>query len=182
GVPSHQLLALIRPELRQELRSALFQATHTQKSVESRRVQFERDARFYYLNMIVRPFTDPGSGLAHALVLFEEVEDTMSAGDGDSAGGPETDSIALQPEPELQQTRERLQTTVELAETSSQDLKASNEELQAINEELRSASEELETSTEELQSVNEELITVNAELKSKVEETERANDDLKNFM
>ena len=182
GVPSHQLLALIRPELRQELRSALFQATHTQKSVESRRVQFERDARFYYLNMIVRPFTDPGSGLAHALVLFEEVEDTMSAGDGDSAGVPEKHSIALQLEHELQQTRERLQTTVELAETSSQDLKASNEELQAINEELRSASEELETSTEELQSVNEELITVNAELKSKVEETERANDDLKNFM
>ena len=74
--------------------------------------------------------------------------------------------------------RSSCSTTVEQSNVSNEELKASNEELQAINEELRSATEELETSKEELQSVNEELITVNSELQDKVEETDKANDDL----
>lgn len=181
GVPSHNLLALIRPEMRQELRSALFEATHARKSVEARRVRVDRDGQFYYVNMIVRPFTDGNSEHSYLLVLFEEVQATMSPNEVPEIGSERHD-VMLQLEAELQRVKEQLQTTIELSDTSTEELKASNEELQAINEELRSTTEELETSSEELQSVNEELITVNAELKSKVDETERANDDLKNFI
>jgi two-component system, chemotaxis family, CheB/CheR fusion protein len=181
GEPSHNLLSVVHPELRLELRTALFQAIHTNKSVEARRVRLDRNGRAFFVNMVVRPFRDPDAGSDFVLVLFDEVEDTLSADTGEAAGG-ERDSVILHLEEELRRTKERLQTTIEQSETSNEELKASNEELQAINEELRSATEELETSKEELQSVNEELTTVNYELKQKVEETAKANDDLRNFI
>ncbi|XXF09918.1 PAS domain-containing protein [Pseudomonas sp. D1-3] len=179
GEPSHNLLSLIHPSLRLELRTALFQAFHTGKSVEARRVRHSRDERSYYINMIARPFRDMDADFA--LVLFDEVEETMS-NDGIPTQKEAKDSVLSQLESELQSTKEQLQATIEQAETSTEELKASNEELQAINEELRSTTEELETSKEELQSINEELITVNQELKSKVEETGKINDDLQNFI
>ncbi len=181
GEPSHNLLNLIKPELRLELRSALFQAGETGKSVEARRVRMERDSRTFYVNMIARPFKEQVSGNDYILVLFDEVEDTMS----EEARGPDDtgkDAVLTQLEEELKRTKQQLQNTLEHSGVSHEELKASNEELQAINEELRSATEELETSKEELQSINEELITVNHELKIKVEETSQINDDLQNLI
>jgi two-component system CheB/CheR fusion protein len=180
GEPSHNLLTVVHPELRLELRTALFQAVHTGKSVEARRVKIDRGGKPFFVNMVARPFRDPEAGAEFVLVLFDEVEDTMSADAGVASG--ERDAVMLHLEEELHRTKERLQATIEQSETSNEELKASNEELQAINEELRSATEELETSKEELQSVNEELITVNYELKTKVEETAKVNDDLRNFI
>ncbi|MGY3266373.1 CheR family methyltransferase [Lysobacter sp. HA35] len=180
GEPSHNLLKVVHPELRLELRTALFQAVHTGKSVEARRVKIDRGGKPFFVNMVARPFRDPDAGGEFVLVLFDEVEDTMSA--DPSITGSERDAVMLHLEEELHRTKERMQATIEQSETSSEELKASNEELQAINEELRSATEELETSKEELQSVNEELITVNYELKTKVEETAKVNDDLRNFI
>ncbi|MFL6587485.1 MAG: CheR family methyltransferase [Luteimonas sp.] len=181
GIPSHNLLTLIEPELRLELRGALFQATHSGQSVEARRVRLSREGRYVYVNMIVRPFSDPDAGLDFALVQFEEVDVAMGSEETTLDATGKSD-ILLQMEQELQRMREQLHTTVEFSDASTDELKASNEELQAINEELRSTTEELETSTEELHSVNEELLTVNGELKSKVDEAERANDDLLNFI
>ncbi|MBA1259224.1 CheR family methyltransferase [Pseudomonas oryzihabitans] len=181
GEPSYSLPALVLEELRLELRTALFQALQSNKSVEARRVHIQRDDRSYYINMVVRPFRDSDTSTDYMLVLFDEVEDVMST----DAGGGHTeakDSVLTQLEAELQRTKEQLQLTIEQSETSTEELKASNEELQAINEELRSATEELETSKEELQSINEELITVNYELKSKIEETGKINDDLQNLI
>ncbi|MBY4946600.1 PAS domain S-box protein [Cupriavidus respiraculi] len=179
GEPSHNLVALVYPELRLELRTALYQAMQTSKSVEARRTRIEREGRTFYVNMTARPFRDPDGGAEFVLVLFDEVEDTLSHESKTVAG---EDSMLAQLESELQRTKDQLQTTIEHAETSTEELKASNEELQAINEELRSATEELETSKEELQSINEELITVNHELKMKVEETGKINDDLQNLI
>ncbi|MGN6704198.1 MAG: CheR family methyltransferase, partial [Burkholderiaceae bacterium] len=179
GEPSHNLVALVHPELRLELRTALFQAAQSGKSVEARRVFLKRDERGYYVNMLVRPFHDDEAGIDLLLVLFDEVEAVL-----DSAPPAEGQDSAMlsQLESELQRTKEQLQETIEHSETSTEELRASNEELQAINEELRSATEELETSKEELQSVNEELVTVNYELKMKVEETGQINDDLNNLI
>ena len=84
-------------------------------------------------------------------------------------------------EEELRHTGEELQGTIEDLEAANEELKASNEELMSMNEELQSSNEELETSREELQALNEELITVNAELGSKVEELQRAYDDIDNL-
>ncbi|MFK4132937.1 CheR family methyltransferase [Pseudomonas luteola] len=181
GEPSHNLPTLVLPELRVELRTALFQAIQSNKSVEARRVRITRDDRTYYINMVVRPFRDDEANSDFMLVIFDEVEDVMSM----ESSTPHTeakDSVLTQLEAELHRTKEQLQLTIEHSETSTEELKASNEELQAINEELRSATEELETSKEELQSINEELITVNAELKSKIEETGKINDDLQNLI
>lgn len=180
GEPSLNLTTLVHPQLRLELRTALYQATHTGKSVEARRVRLEREGRSYWVNMVVRPFRDSEAGSEYMLVLFDEVEACM---DSNTLDDPETkDSVLTQLEAELQQTKERLQMTMEHSEASTEELRASNEELQAINEELRSATEELETSKEELQSINEELSTVNFELKTKVDETSKINDDLQNLI
>ncbi|QNH21549.1 Protein-glutamate methylesterase/protein-glutamine glutaminase [Xanthomonas sp. GW] len=181
GEPSYNLLAVVDPALRLELRSALFQAVHTKRSVEARQVRLERNGVRSYLNMVVRPFRDPDADANFMLVFFDEVDDTLSPKQGNDAP-PAKDAVLLRLEEELQATRDRLQTTIEQSETSTEELKASNEELQAINEELRSATEELETSKEELQSLNEELTTVNYELKSKVDEAAEINDDLRNFI
>lgn len=181
GEPSHNLLKVVHPQLRLDLRTALFQAIQTEKSVEARRVQLNRSGRTYYVNMIARPIREPETENSFVLVLFDEVEDTMST-EAKTKREAESDLVASQLEDELQQTKEQLQSTIEQYETSTEELKASNEELQAINEELRSTTEELETSKEELQSMNEELSTVNQELKNKVEETGNINDDLQNLI
>ncbi|WP_414708295.1 chemotaxis protein CheB [Pseudomonas sp. UBA6310] len=181
GEPSHNLLTLVHPELRLELRTALFQAIQSRMSVEARRVRLARDGRTFYVNMVARPFTDGEAGSELVLVLFDEVEETMS-NEAKSPRDDGKDSVLSHLEEELQRTKQQLQATIEQSETSTEELKASNEELQAINEELRSTTEELETSKEDLQSINEELITVNHELKSKVEETGKINDDLQNLI
>ncbi|MBN6152244.1 PAS domain-containing protein [Xanthomonas sp. AmX2] len=182
GEPSYNLLSVVDPALRLELRSALFQAVHTKRSVEARQVRLERNGMRSYLNMVVRPFRDPDADADFMLVFFDEVDDTLSPKQATQDASPAKDAVLLRLEEELQATRDRLQTTIEQSETSTEELKASNEELQAINEELRSATEELETSKEELQSLNEELTTVNYELKTKVDEAAEVNDDLRNFI
>ena len=181
GEPSRNALNLILPELRLELRTAVFQSMQTHKSVEARQVKIYRDNKSYFVNMTVRPFNDEAAGGDFLLVLFDEVEQTMSEPHEHTADDA-SNKVLAQLEEELQRTKQQLQDTIEHSEVSNEDLRASNEELQAINEELRSATEELETSKEELQSLNEELVTVNYELKNKIDETSKANDDLNNLI
>ncbi|TCK32786.1 two-component system CheB/CheR fusion protein [Paraburkholderia sp. BL8N3] len=180
GEPSHNLLTLINPDLRLELRTAFFQALRHGKSVDAERVRFARGTASSYVNMTVRPFHDAAGGDVLA-VFFDEAEETTLPEAPEVASTDESPIVAHL-EAELRRTKELLQSTVEHSNVSSEELKASNEELQAINEEMRSASEELETSKEELQSVNEELLTVNGALQAKVEETAKANDDLQNLI
>ncbi|MFP5393663.1 MAG: PAS domain-containing protein, partial [Gammaproteobacteria bacterium] len=181
GEPSRNLVNLVEPELRLELRTALLHAMQTGNSVETRRVRVEQNGRPCFVNMTARPFFDVNTSTDFVLVMFQKVEQIT---DGQAAGAENMhqDAVLSGLEQELDRARTQLQEIIEHSETSNEELKASNEELQAINEELRSATEELETSKEELQSVNEELITVNYELKSKVEETSKVNDDLHNLI
>jgi two-component system, chemotaxis family, CheB/CheR fusion protein len=180
GEPSRDVLALILPELRIDLRSALYQVQNSGVSVEGRQVSIVRDGKPAMVGITVRPFHDDEASQDFLLVMFSEVE--RSALPAPAEGRGDDDIVLSQLEAELQRKKQQLQETIEHAEVSNEELRAANEELQAINEELRSATEELETSKEELQSVNEELITVNYELKLKVEETGKANDDLNNLI
>jgi two-component system, chemotaxis family, CheB/CheR fusion protein len=182
GEPSHNLLKVIHPELRLDLRTALFQAIQTKKSVEARRVRLKREGRTYYVNMIARPVKSDDAQQSFILVIFDEVEEILGDEGRDSDSDRQPEPLVAQLENELQRTKEQLQATIEQYETTSEEMKASNEELQAVNEELRSTAEELETSKEELQSINEELMTVNFELKGKVDEVSQVNDDLKNLI
>src|SRR6185369_6180713 len=92
GEPSHSLLKVVRPELRIELRTALFQAAKTRKSFETRRVKIARDDRDSYVNMIVRPVHDKTNGVErdYFLIFFAEVEGLTlaeSSGPGNSEAG-----------------------------------------------------------------------------------------------
>jgi two-component system CheB/CheR fusion protein len=181
GEPSRNLLALVLPELRLELRSAIYQAAQGEASVDCRPVELPGKPELGPVAMTVRRFRDDEAEADFFLVLFDRYEQAPDHAVVMRLGGSH-DVVLEQLEAELQRKREQLQETIENSEISTEELRASNEELQAINEELRSATEELETSKEELQSVNEELITVNYELKVKVEETGKANDDLNNLI
>jgi two-component system CheB/CheR fusion protein len=179
GEPSHDLVALIIPELRLELRTALFQVQQSGSDAETRPVSVERDGERSNIALTMRVIANESLQNQFILILFNESATNIQI---DHQGESGTSFIAKQLENELFVTKGQLQTTIEQYETSAEELKASNEELQAINEELRSTTEELETSKEELQSINEELITVNHELKIKVDETGKSNDDLQNFI
>ena len=185
GEPSNNLLNNVRPDLRLELRTALFKAAQTNRSVETRLVQKRDDGRQMFLNITVRPLQqkedEKGGAAQLTLVVFDEIEESMQPEGGEPADAAREQLIGKM-EDEIRQLKLHLQDTIESSETATEELKASNEELQAINEELRSATEELETSKEELQSMNEELVTVNFELKMKVEERGHINDDLQNLI
>ncbi|RLM51912.1 PAS domain-containing protein, partial [Halobellus sp. Atlit-31R] len=166
GEPSRSLLGLVLPELRLELRSAMYQAVQQETVAECRPIELVTTTERHMVAMTVRPFRDEESETDYLLVLFNRFDpapDKIPAARLDGSH----DVVLNQLEAELQCKREQLQETIENSEISTEELRASNEELQAINEELRSATEELETSKEELQSVNEELVTVYYELKVK---------------
>ncbi|MEY4640118.1 MAG: hypothetical protein RLZZ227_112 [Pseudomonadota bacterium] len=178
GEPSRNLLSLVVPELRLELRTALYQAQQTDR-LEPRHVTLSRAGEVYDVTIAIYRANEDGGDSDLLLVLLDE-ELKLAA---EPPVSTHSDDVVLQQlEMELQRNKDQLQQTVEQAQVSTEELRATNEELQAINEELRSATEELETSKEELQSVNEELVTVNYELKVKVEETSKANDDLNNLI
>jgi two-component system CheB/CheR fusion protein len=181
GEMTRNLLTLVLPELRLELRTTLFQVHQNGIAVRARHVNLKRDDRYYQIDITAQPYLDQESESECVLVVFEEQE--VDAQDLILSSAILSENQVLSNlERELQRTKLQLQDTIEQSEVSSEELKASNEEMQAINEELRSATEELETSKEELQSINEELLTVNYELKTKVEETDKINDYLTNLI
>jgi two-component system CheB/CheR fusion protein len=183
GEPSRNLLKLVHPQLRLDLRAALLESKSRPESdsAQARNIKLSLDGQTRWVSLSVRPVRQaPEQARGCFLVIFE---DSGAAPKEAERSAREADvEVVQQLERELQHTKDQLRITVEQYETSTEELRASNEELQAINEELRSATEELETSKEELQSVNEELTTVNQEYREKIEEVGRANSDLQNLM
>jgi len=182
GEPSQNLLRLIRPELRLEVRTALYQAVQRQVAVEARGLKVRIEDRTETVNVLIRPVMETGEATkGFILLLFEPA--IVEAGDGAQAIVEAADTgMAQHLEDELIRVKSQLRSSVEQFELQNEELKASNEELQAMNEEMRSAAEELETSKEELQSINEELTTVNQELKVKVEELSMSSSNLQNLI
>lgn len=180
GEPTKNLLKLIKPELRLELRSALYQAVQRLIPIEARNIPFGKNGERQSVNIQVRPVTkadDTAKGFI--LVIFEQ---NQKKPDAETVVISSDEPVARQLEEELMQVKAQLKRSVEQHEYQAEELKASNEELQAMNEELRSAAEELETSKEELQSMNEELRTVNQELKVKIEEISVTSNNLQNLI
>lgn len=180
GEPSQNLLKLIRPELRLDLRSVLYQAAQRQAAVEAKGLKVTVGDHTETVNIHVRPvFREGDIAKGFSLVLFERTSDESTKNEVVLTAD---EPVARQLEEELMRVKAQLRASIEQHEFHAEELKASNEELQAMNEELRSAAEELETSKEELQSINEELRTVNQELKVKIEETTLANNNLQNLI
>ncbi|REL32934.1 GAF domain-containing protein [Rhodohalobacter sp. SW132] len=185
GEPSRNILDMVKPGIRQDLRNILHQLKNSDSKSVERRISTKEGTD--KLVLIARIFTEKNfpTGLIH--VVFKEIaEDPETDRKKGKISKPEaTDEapeIILSLENELEYTRQQLRLSVEEYEASIEELKASNEELQSMNEELQSTTEELETSKEELQSVNEELKTVNDQLESKVEELHYAHSDLENLI
>ena len=180
GEPARNLLQLIRPELRPQLRTALFQATTRKMNIVARSLTVAVDNETEHLNIHVRPVIGPGDpARGYMLVLFEPAAGATLSDEREIS--PD-EPVSQQLEEELIRLKQQLRDTNEAHEVQAEELKASNEELQAMNEELRSAAEELETSREELQSINEELTTVNQELNIKIEEVSQSGNNLRNLI
>jgi two-component system CheB/CheR fusion protein len=185
GEPSLNLLSLVRPELRLELRAALYQATQKKIDVEARTVALRVGDETRLISIQVKPvLSEEDNARGFILVVFAEPHEAEAAERLPQARltAGDDEPIARQLEEELLEVKAQLSATIEQHELQHEELKASNEELQAMNEEMHSAAEELETSKEELQSINEELTTVNQELKIKIEELGHSNDDFRNLM
>lgn len=180
GEPTRNLLKLVRPEFRLELRSALYQAMQQKTAVEARDLKWSENSHATFVNLLVRPvLEDDDTAKGFILVLFEEKEDRNGQ---ESVVVSTSEPVTQQMEEELQGLKVQLRKSNEQHDYQAEELRASNEELQAMNEELRSAAEEMETSKEELQSINEELRTVNQELKIKIDETSITSNNLQNLI
>ena len=181
GEPTQNLLKLINPQIRLELRSALYQAVQNRTSVEARNIKLNLNGQPHPLDIHVRPvLTETDTARGYILVIFKPAKESLEIGTTVMTASDEP--VARQLEEELIGLKNQLRTSGEQYEYQAEELKASNEELQAMNEELRSAAEELETSKEELQSINEELRTVNQELKVKIDETSLTSNNLQNLI
>jgi two-component system, chemotaxis family, CheB/CheR fusion protein len=180
GPLSGDAVDLVRPELRFELRSALYRAFEQTLPTLSMPVLVPFDGTRHRVHLMVKPIQESDASQRTAIVMFiegEEVDET-----GVSTDRPAADDTVQWLTQELELTQARLRTVREESDAANEDLRAANEELQSINEEYRSTSKELETSKEELQSINEELQTVNSELKLKLEGISRAHSDLQNLI
>jgi two-component system CheB/CheR fusion protein len=178
GEPSQNVLKLVLPELRLELRAILYQASQYMTAVEAKGIKVSFHDHFELINLQVRPvIRKDDTSRGFLLILFETVEDNPV-----EVPIISTEPAALHLEEELMLLKAKLRSSNEQHEYQAEELRASNEELQAMNEELRSAAEELETSKEEVQSINEELRTVNQELKIKIEETSLMSNNLQNLI
>jgi two-component system CheB/CheR fusion protein len=176
GEPSLNLLRVVNPMLRIELRAALFRAAQINSPVEVFNVPVELDGRTNAVDIRVCPAQEVAPDYLLVVLALNEGSDV------DIRPAQSNEPAIHQLERENELLKRRLRDVIEQYEASGEELKAGNEELQAMNEELRSSAEELETSREELQSINEELTTVNHELKSKVDELATANSDFVNLM
>ena len=180
GPPTRDVVAMARPGLRTDLRTALHRAKETGKRVVRDRITVQMNGGIQMVSVTVEPINE-GKEIAYGIV-FTDRDPIRGVDELPSAERPDgQDTTVQQIEKELQETKERLQSTIEELETANEEFRSSNEELLSVNEELQSTNEELETSKEELQSVNEELQTVNNELSSKIDELDRANSDLNNL-
>jgi two-component system CheB/CheR fusion protein len=180
GPPNRDIIAMARPGLRADLRTALHRARENGQRVVRDRVHVQVDGGVQLVSIAVEPVTE-GKEIAYGVIFTDRgplrAQDETAGTDNPQSGNAAVHEI----ERELQETKERLQSTIEELETANEEFRSSNEELLSVNEELQSTNEELETSKEELQSVNEELQTVNNELTSKIDELDRANSDLNNL-
>ncbi|MCI0586289.1 MAG: PAS domain-containing protein [Planctomycetes bacterium] len=180
GLPTNDLLARANPGLQGKLRGALHRAIRDDRAVTVRGARVRRGTGLpQSVELTVEPLRGPPETAGLLLVSFRDEGEELPA----PAPPPADEESTVQHlEQEIKSARDDMQSTVEAFETSQEELKAANEEVTSVNEELQSSNEELETSKEELQSLNEELNTVNAQLEGKVDQPQRANDDLANLL
>ncbi len=183
GAPTHDLLAMARPELRPGLRTALRQVMQATSKVTLDDAHVMRGSERVHVKITLKPLTVPRLADSLYLITFEDDNAPPAPPEPKKRITAAPDQQVIQQlETELGSTREELQSNIEDQESANEELQAANEEVMSVNEELQSSNEELETSKEELQSMNEELTTVNSQLKDKVDELTSSTNDLANLL
>lgn len=171
---------MAREGLRVKVRAAVHKATRSQETVVDQHARVKRDGTDVPCKITVKPLVEPKEAKGLLLVAFEDrlsvVASSLTATEADDES-----SAVAQLEYELNTTHVELQGTTEELESTNEELKASNEEVMSMCEELQAANEGLESSREKLQSLNEELSTVNNQLQDKVDELDKASNDMANL-
>lgn len=175
--PRLELAALLRPEIATRARRALYECRKREEAV----CAFASPDPSSLMRVRISAKPAPEVGGEAVILSFEgigAVEQTQTEQPESSTREAALDAL----ERELFATREDLHAAVDELESANEQLRTSNQQSMNMNEELQSANEELEATTEELRSLNEELSAVNAQLREKVDQLEKANDDLNNFL
>src|SRR4029079_11186069 len=180
GKPELNLLRLVRPDLRADVRIAIHQANRESEPARRERLRQKGKTVHQAVKIEVEPLpVRENSGERFFLVLLTEAEAPAvrtRAGKGRSTAGQKAH------EAEIQRLRSDLASSIEYGQSFVKEyewvnasLSAANEEIVSTNEELQSTNEELETAKEELQAANEELLVQNTDLS-------RLNADLTNLL
>jgi two-component system CheB/CheR fusion protein len=178
GLPTHDLLAMVRDDLRTRLRAAIQQVMHDGKPVVIGAGRTDQDARTRGFNVAVRPIArDDGKLLLVCFIddLMDRPKQARPPGDGHA---PEMFEL----EGELETTKAELRAAIRNLEVSGEDQKTINEEALSANEELQSTNEEMLASKEELQSLNEELTALNSQLQETLRRQRTLSNDLQNVL
>jgi len=178
GLPSQDLLAMARQDLRTRLRGAIHQATRDKARVIVPGGRTTRDGLSMPFNIDVQPVSDGGEDLM--LICFVDAPASEPA--RDIAATPHDGAGTGALESELEVTRAELKDAIRNLEISNEEQKAINEEALSIQEEYQSTNEELVTSKEELQSLNEELTALNSQLHETLDRQRTTSNDLKNVL
>ncbi len=178
GPPTHELLAIVRPELRTKLKMALQSAWHQRRRMAATIGQVTDQRGTYFIHVDMVPVVHDGEELI--LACFQdrpalELDRELPATTGDNVRIDELERTLAASQLELQSALHHI-------EVSNEEHKAIHEEALSINEEYQSANEELLTSKEELQSLNEELTVLNAQLQETLEKQRTAANDLQNVL
>jgi len=174
GLPTHDLLAMVRNNLRNRLRSGIEQAIQTNAPV---RLAGDPISAAMF-NIAVTPVSSDGEDLL-LIAFLDEPGPAPTTGRRDPA---EDVPPAARLEQELEATRKELQGAVRSLEIANEDRKAITEEALSVQEEYQSTNEELLTSKEELQSLNEELTALNTQLQETLERQRTTANDLQNVL
>jgi len=178
GKPELNLLRMLRPDLRADVRLAIHQAV--QEGRGTHREKIRRGGRSAGgASVEVEPLPQQ-EGIAERffVVLLRETDASAKLPRGKGKSGRSSAAY----EDEIERLRGDLASTVEYSqsfvkgyEAVNANLSAANEEIISTNEELQSTNEELETAKEELEAANEELLVQNQDLA-------RLNADLTNLL
>jgi two-component system CheB/CheR fusion protein len=178
GLPTHDLLPMVLPDLRTRLRSAIQRAGQENARIVVAGGQASHNGAELSFNIDVRPVLSEGEGLL--LICFvEQPEQQQKRGRPVTPG--DIPRIA-ELEQELEVTKMELQGAIRNLEISGEEQKAINEEALSVSEEYQSTNEELLTSKEELQSLNEELTALNSQLQETLDRQRTTSNDLRNVL
>ncbi len=179
GHPTHDLLAMVRQDMRTRLRSALQRASQAHASVAVAGGPVNGDSGGGTLFRIdAMPVMYEGDELLLICFVHEPKQEQRRGRSATGQAGPRVAEL----EQELEATRMELQGAIRNLEVSSEEQKAVNEEALSVNEEYQSTNEELLTSKEELQSLNEELTALNSQLQETLERQRTTSNDLQNVL